>query len=76
MGEKKVLTVVQTGSPIGRRADQEATLKGLGLNKRHRRRVLEDTPAIRGMIEKVKHLVRVEEQVARLAGGRDRIDGA
>ena len=48
MGEKKVLTVVQTGSPIGRRADQEATLKGLGLNKRHRRRVLEDTPAISG----------------------------
>jgi large subunit ribosomal protein L30 len=64
MGEKKVLTVVQTGSPIGRRADQEATLKGLGLNKRHRRRVLEDTPAIRGMIDKVKHLIRVEEQVA------------
>jgi large subunit ribosomal protein L30 len=64
MGEKKVLTVVQTGSPIGRRADQEATLKGLGLNKRHRRRVLEDTPAIRGMIDKVRHLVRVEEQVA------------
>jgi large subunit ribosomal protein L30 len=61
---KKVLTVVQTGSPIGRRADQEATLKGLGLNKRHRRRVLEDTPAIRGMIDKVKHLIRVEEQVA------------
>ena len=60
--EKKLLTVVQTGSPIGRRADQEATLKGLGLNKRHRRRVLEDTPAIRGMIDKVKHLVRVEEQ--------------
>jgi large subunit ribosomal protein L30 len=62
MGDKKLLTVVQVGSPIGRRADQEATLKGLGLNKRHRRRVLEDTPAIRGMIDKVKHLVRVEEQ--------------
>jgi large subunit ribosomal protein L30 len=61
MGEKRLLTVVQTGSPIGRRRDQEATLKGLGLNKRHRRRVLEDTPAIRGMIDKVKHLVRVEE---------------
>ena len=62
MSEKKLLTVIQIGSPIGRRADQEATLKGLGLNKRHRRRVLEDTPAIRGMINKVKHLVRVEEQ--------------
>jgi large subunit ribosomal protein L30 len=60
MDEKKYLTVIQTGSPIGRRADQEATLKGLGLNKRHRRRVLEDTPAIRGMIDKVRHLVRVE----------------
>ena len=58
--EKQTLTVVQTGSPIGRRADQEATLKGLGLNKRHRRRMLEDTPAVRGMIRKVQHLVRVE----------------
>ena len=57
--EKKTVTVEQTGSPIGRRADQEATLKGLGLNKRHRRRTLEDTPAVRGMINKVKHLVRV-----------------
>ncbi|HZS81918.1 MAG TPA: 50S ribosomal protein L30 [Stellaceae bacterium] len=59
--EKKTLRVTQTGSPIGRKADQEATLKGLGLNKRHRTRVLEDTPAVRGMIFKVKHLVRVEE---------------
>ena len=58
---KKTLTVVQTGSPIGRRADQEATLKGLGLNKRHRQRTLEDTPAVRGMINKVKHLVQVVE---------------
>ena len=58
---QKTVTVVQTGSPIGRRADQEATLKGLGLNKRHRQRVLEDTPAVRGMINKVKHLVRVVE---------------
>jgi len=56
---RKTVTVVQTGSPIGRRADQEATLKGLGLNKRHRQRTLEDTPAVRGMINKVKHLVRV-----------------
>ena len=56
---KKTVTVVQTGSPIGRRSDQEATLKGLGLNKRHRVRVLEDTPAVRGMIRKVQHLVRV-----------------
>jgi large subunit ribosomal protein L30 len=60
--EKKTLVVVQTGSPIGRPSDQEATLKGLGLNKRHRRRVLEDTPAVRGMINKVKHLVRIESE--------------
>ena len=43
-----------------RRADQEATLKGLGLNKRHRSRVLEDTPAVRGMIARVQHLLLVE----------------
>jgi large subunit ribosomal protein L30 len=58
----KTVTVVQTGSPIGRRADQEATLKGLGLNKRHRQRTLEDTPAVRGMIRKVQHLVQVVEE--------------
>jgi large subunit ribosomal protein L30 len=57
---KKTLVVTQTGSPIGRRDDQEATLKGLGLNKRHRSRTLEDTPSVRGMIRKVQHLVRVE----------------
>ena len=60
-GDNNTVTVVQTGSPIGRRADQEATLKGLGLNKRHRQRTLEDTPAVRGMINKVKHLVQVVE---------------
>jgi large subunit ribosomal protein L30 len=59
--EKKTVTVVQTGSPIGRRFDQEATLKGLGLNKMHRQRTLEDTPSVRGMINKVKHLIRVVE---------------
>ena len=58
----KTVTIVQTGSAIGRRYDQEQTLKGLGLNKRHRRRVLEDTPAVRGMIRKVQHLVRIEEE--------------
>lgn len=55
----KTVTVKQTGSPIGRTKDQEGTLIGLGLNKRHRVRTLEDTPAVRGMINKVKHLVRV-----------------
>lgn len=57
----KTLTVTQIGSPIGRRADQEATLVGLGLNKRHRSKVLEDTPSVRGMIAKVSHLVEVKE---------------
>ena len=61
MADKKTVTVTQTGSPIGRPADQRATLKGLGLNKLHRSRVLEDTPAVRGMINKVSHLVRVEQ---------------
>jgi large subunit ribosomal protein L30 len=60
--EKKTVTVVQTGSPIGRRFDQEATLKGLGLNKMHRQRTLEDTPSVRGMINKVKHLIRVVDE--------------
>ena len=59
---KKTVIIVQTGSPIGRRHDQEATLKGLGLNKMHRRRTLEDTPSVRGMINKVQHLVRVESE--------------
>lgn len=55
----KTVTITQVGSPIGRTPDQEATLKGLGLNKRHRVRTLEDTPAVRGMIRKVQHLVKV-----------------
>ena len=54
------IRVTQTGSQIARRFDQRQTLIGLGLNKRHRSRVLEDTPAVRWMITKVKHLVRVE----------------
>ena len=56
----KMLKVTQIGSPIGRIDAQKGTLIGLGLNKRHRSKVLEDTPAIRGMIEVVKHLVIVE----------------
>lgn len=57
----KRVTVVQTGSPIGRKPGQRETLIGLGLNKLHRRATLEDTPAVRGMIRKVAHLLRVEE---------------
>lgn len=55
------IKVTQTGSPIGRPADQRQTLMGLGLNKLHRTSELEDTPAVRGMINKVSHLIRVEE---------------
>ena len=55
------LKVTQIGSPIGRPKDQRATLIGLGLNKMNRTRVLDDTPAVRGMIDKVHHLVRVED---------------
>jgi large subunit ribosomal protein L30 len=55
----KTLTVEQIGSPIRRTGDQRATLVGLGLNKMHRRRTLEDTPQVRGMINKVSHMVRV-----------------
>ncbi len=58
---KGTLMVTQTGSPIGRRRDQRRTLIGLGLNKMNRTRELPDTPAVRGMIDKVRHLVRVEE---------------
>lgn len=58
---KKTVKVTQIGSPIGRTKDQRGTLIGLGLNKMHKTRELEDTPAVRGMINKVKHLVRVEE---------------
>lgn len=65
--EKKAATsagkikVTQIQGTIARRWDQEATLKGLGLGKRHRSRVLMDTPEIRGMVHKVRHLVKVEQ---------------
>ncbi len=62
MTEKKTVTVTQIASPARRPKAQEDTLKGLGLNKMHRSRTLEDTPSVRGMIEKVKHLLRVEAQ--------------
>jgi large subunit ribosomal protein L30 len=58
---KAKVTVLQTGSSIGRPADQRATLVGLGLNKIGRRSSLVDTPAVRGMIAKVAHLIRVVE---------------
>ena len=57
---KKTVTVTQTGSPIGRPAIQRKNLIALGLNKIGRTRTLEDTPAVRGIIRKVHHLVRIE----------------
>jgi large subunit ribosomal protein L30 len=57
------VTLEQTKSPIGRPAEQRATLIGLGLNKIGRRSSLKDTPAVRGMIAKVAHLVRVVDEV-------------
>ena len=56
----KKLKVTQVASAAGRYADQRQTLIGLGLNKIRRSRELEDTAAVRGMINKVRHLVRVE----------------
>ena len=58
----KVIVVKQIGSPIRRHAKQRAILKGLGLNKMHRVRELEDTPAIRGMVQKISHLVEIIEE--------------
>ena len=55
------ITIKQIGSPIRKPSDQRATLVGLGLNKMHRVRILQDTPSIRGMIHKVSHLVEIIE---------------
>ena len=62
MAAKKTVTVEQTGSPLRRPKDQRQTLVGLGLNKIGRRRTLEDTPSVRGMIAKVSHMVRVVDE--------------
>lgn len=59
---KKTLVVEQIASPSRRPAEQRATLVGLGLNKMNRRRTLEDTPSVRGMIASVQHLVRVVDE--------------
>ena len=57
----KTIVVKQVGSPNRRPEIQRQTLIGLGLNKMHKTRELEDTPSVRGMIAKVSHLVRVED---------------
>ena len=74
MTEKKTVTIRQTGSPIGRPARQRKTLIGLGLNKLHRVRTLEDTPAVRGMIDRVHHLVEIvsDDRGRTEGGGSDR----
>jgi len=66
MAEKKKtaggkVTIEQIGSSIRRPKDQRDTLIGLGLGKMHRKRTLKDTPEIRGMINKISHMVRVVE---------------
>ena len=58
----KTITVEQTGSPIRRPREQRATLIGLGLNKIRRRKTLPDNPSVRGMIDKVAHLVRIVDE--------------
>lgn len=58
----KTLVIKQIGSPIRRPEKQRATLIGLGLNKMHRVRELEDTPAVRGMIAKIPHMVEIIEE--------------
>ncbi len=55
------IRITQTGSPIGRPKDQRASLVALGLNKMHRSRELEETPVIKGLVNKVGHLIKVEE---------------
>jgi large subunit ribosomal protein L30 len=59
---KKKITVEQFASANRRPGVQTQTLIGLGLNKLHRKRVLEDTPAVRGMINRIPHLVRIVDE--------------
>jgi len=58
----KTIVVKQIGSPIRRPAKQRATLVGLGLNKMHKTRELEDTPSVRGMVNAIPHLVQIIEE--------------
>ncbi len=58
----KTIVVKQIGSPLRRPEVQRRTLIGLGLNKMHRTRELEDTPSVRGMINKIPHLVQIIEE--------------
>ena len=58
----KTIVVKQIGSPIRRPAKQRQTLIGLGLNKMHKTREREDTPSVRGMVNKIPHLVEIIEE--------------
>ena len=58
----KTIVIKQIGSPIRRPAKQRATLIGLGLNKMHKTRELEDTPSVRGMINSIAHMVEIIEE--------------
>ena len=58
--DTSTIAITQIKSSIGRKPGQKETLIGLGLNKLNKTSVLEDTPSVRGMVNKVKHLVRVE----------------
>ena len=58
----KTIVVKQTGSPIRHPAKQRATLIGLGLNKMHKTRELEDTPSVRGMVRSISHMVEIIEE--------------
>ena len=58
----KTIVVKQIKSAARRPAVQTATLKGLGLNKMNRTRELEDTPSVRGMVNKIAHLVQIIEE--------------
>ena len=58
----KTIVIKQIGSPIRRPEKQRQTLIGLGLNKMNKTRELEDTPAVRGMIAKIPHMVEIVEE--------------
>ena len=62
MAAKKTIKIKQIGSPIRRDEKQRKILIGLGLNKMHKTRELEDTPSIRGMVRKIPHLVEIIEE--------------
>lgn len=61
MAEKKTIKVTQVRSIIGRKPDHVATIRGLGLRRIRHTVELEDTPSVRGMINRVSYMIKVEE---------------